>query len=316
MLFRNRSTPDSDRLIDAGVQLDMNVLLKQTKLSDSLLPLLSEGLLGPLLGHRSGPMKGSGLDFSELNHYQPGDDVRHIDWKLSSRKQSPFVRQYQEEKEQRFEIVVDQRVNMLFGSRAESKAVIAAKLAAQIGWQAIQQGDPCACTVLSGMGVQSGHSSRSMSRWLASLARLVECNQKLRASDQSEQEAILQCIESKLHTRCRGRHFYLISDFSGLEKQELHQDLLQALSALARHNSIRILFVFDELEYQFPELGFLPISDGVHHAEINSSDPDLHLALREAFAQRFQPLQELASREPNVQLLAFDGFMQYRGGLL
>ncbi len=316
MLFRGRSTPDSARLIEAGVQLDMNVLLKQAKLSDLLLPLLSEGILGPLLGHRSGPMKGSGLDFSELNHYQVGDDVRHIDWKLSSRKQTPFVRQYQEEKEQRFEILVDQRVNMLFGSRGASKAVVAAKLAAQIGWQAIQQGDPCACTILSGSGIQTGKSSRSLSSWLASLAALVECNQRLSAKDQAEQEWMLQCIEAMLQARYRGRHFYLISDFSGLEKQALHQGFLQALSALACHNSVRILFVFDELEYQFPELGFLPISDGVHHAEINSSDPSLHLALKEAFSRRLRPLQELVSREPNIRLLTFDGFMQFREGLL
>ncbi|MBB6520695.1 DUF58 domain-containing protein [Pseudoteredinibacter isoporae] len=316
MFFRARATLDAARLVKAGVQLDMDSLLKQAVLSDALLPLLFQGLLGPLLGHRSGPKKGSGLDFSELNHYQHGDDVRHIDWKLSSRKQTPFVRQYQEEKEQRFELIVDQRSPMLFGSRGASKAVVAAKLVAQIGWQAIQQGDPCACTIVSTSGIQQGKSSRSSNNWLSSLNRLVDCNQTLHASQPRKEALLVECLEELLQTRCRGRHIYLISDFSGLDKPELGKVLVQALSALARHNSVRVLFVFDELEYEFPRLGFLPISDGTHHAEINSSDPELSLALKDAFALRFHPLQQLALTEPNIQLLAFDGFMQYREGLL
>ncbi|GAA6150911.1 DUF58 domain-containing protein [Pseudoteredinibacter isoporae] len=316
MFSWGRSTPEAARLVDAGIQLDMDTLLKQAELSEALLSLLSQGLLGPLQGHRSGPQKGSGLDFSELAHYQPGDDVRHLDWKLSSRKQSPYVRHFQEEKEQCFDIVVDQRIDMLFGSQGESKAVVAARLAAQIGWRAIQQGDPCACSVVSVSGVYRGTSSRRLNHWFDSLAVLLEKNQQLQVSAEPQAESFCQCLEEMVQSRYRGHHVYLIGDFSGLEYPELRNECLQLLSALARHNSVRLLFVFDELEYRFPSLGFLPISDGVHHAEMNSSAPDLAPALKEAFDQRLKPLQQLAMDEPNIQLLAFDGFMRHREDLL
>ncbi|WP_299977463.1 DUF58 domain-containing protein [uncultured Pseudoteredinibacter sp.] len=316
MAIGNPNSPASKKLLEAGIQVDMEALIQQAAPSKSLMPLFLEGLLGPLLGHRSGSRKGSGLDFAELNHYQQGDDIRHVDWKLSSRKQSPYVRHYQEEKEQRFELLVDQGTSMLFGSLADSKAAVAAKLAAQIGWQAIHQGDPCSCSVVSSSETHWGHSSRSLQSWLQTLSDLQEINQNINARAEASDQLLSSCLEEMLDRRYRGRHIYIISDFMSLLAQEQNVRLQQQLQALSQHNSLRLIYIFDELERRFPEAGFLPISDGHHHAEINSSDPDLQLALQRTFLQRLHFLSDVASTLPNVQLLVFDCSLQYRGELL
>lgn len=304
-----------DRLVEAGVQVDMDALLAQAEPSEDVRALLSQGLLGPLLGHRNGVKKGSGLDFSELNHYQLGDDIRHIDWRLSNRKQTPFVRQYQEEKEQRFELVIDQRPSMLFGSLGESKATVAAKLGAQLGWQAIHQGDPCACSLLSSQILPRGQASRSLPSWLRCLNSMAECNQQISANDCSEKKLLLDCVEGYLQCRSRGRQIFLISDFADLDEPTTERSILQSLSFLAQHNSVRMLFIFDDLERSFPDAGFLPISDGVHHAEVNSSDQSLQDSLSQLFQSRVRSLLSLAANSENIEFLAFDGFMHFRGDI-
>lgn len=316
MAIGNAKSPASKKLLEAGIQVDMETLIHQSEPSKSLMPLFLEGLLGPLLGHRSGSRKGSGLDFAELNHYQQGDDIRHVDWKLSSRKQSPYVRHYQEEKEQRFELLVDQSASMLFGSLADSKAATAAKLAAQIGWQAIHQGDPCSCSVVSSSEVHRGRSSRSLQSWLQALSDLQKINQNISARAEVSDQLLSSCLEEMLNRRYRGRHIYIVSDFMSLLKEEQKIRLKQQLEALSQHNSLRLIYIFDELERSFPEAGFLPISDGYHHAEINSSDPDLQLALQRTFLQRLQFLSHIASSLPNIKLLPFDCALQYRGEFL
>ena len=75
-------------------------------------------------------LRGRGLSFEELRHYQPGDDVRLIDWRATARRGSAHVRVYNEERERPVLVVVDQRFPMFFGSRRAMKSVVAAELAA------------------------------------------------------------------------------------------------------------------------------------------------------------------------------------------
>ena len=71
----------------------------------------------------------------------PGDDVRTMDWKVTARTRSPHVRVYTEEKDRAVLLVVDQRINMFFGTRDKLKSVTAAELAALGAWRAVEVGD-------------------------------------------------------------------------------------------------------------------------------------------------------------------------------
>src|SRR5271156_6118780 len=85
-----------------------------------------------LFGRRASHVRGRGLDFEELRGYVAGDDVRSIDWRVTARTKKPYVRVYSEERDRPTMLVVDQRINMFFGSRRSMKSVVAAEVGAFI----------------------------------------------------------------------------------------------------------------------------------------------------------------------------------------
>ena len=86
-------------------------------------------------------VRGRGLAFEELRAISAGDDIRTIDWRVTARTGKPFVRVYDEEKDRPALILVDQRINMFFGSRLAMKSVAAAEVAALCAWRILTVGD-------------------------------------------------------------------------------------------------------------------------------------------------------------------------------
>src|SRR5690606_25655237 len=90
-----------------------------------------------LAGRHASRLRGRGLNFDEIRHYLPGDDIRQIDWKVTARTREPHSRIYTEERERPALMVVDQRLSMFFGSRRQLKSVTAAEAAALVAWRTI-----------------------------------------------------------------------------------------------------------------------------------------------------------------------------------
>ncbi len=85
--------------------------------------------------------KGQGMDFDEVRPYQPGDDVRQIDWNVSARQNAPFVKTFREERELTVMLIVDISGDKQFGTRSLLKAQLAAELGAVVAFSAIQNND-------------------------------------------------------------------------------------------------------------------------------------------------------------------------------
>ena len=83
-----------------------------------------------LSGRHGSRIRGRGLNFEEIRAYRPGDDVRTIDWKVTARMRSPHSRVFTEERDRPVLLLVDQRIDMFFGSRLYMKSVTAAEAAA------------------------------------------------------------------------------------------------------------------------------------------------------------------------------------------
>lgn len=90
-------------------------------------------------GNSRSIIKGRGLEFSDTRPYMYGDDSRFIDWRLTARKQTPYLKLFTEEKEQQVFIVCDLRGSMNFASRGQLKSHAAARLSALVGWSALLQ---------------------------------------------------------------------------------------------------------------------------------------------------------------------------------
>src|SRR5277367_4369344 len=114
-----------------------------------------------LFGRRASHVRGRGLDFEELRSYVSGDDVRSIDWRVTARMQKPYVRVYSEERDRPTMLVVDQRINMFFGSRVSMKSVVAAEVSALAAWRVFQQGDRIGAVVFNDDRTEKVRAHRS-----------------------------------------------------------------------------------------------------------------------------------------------------------
>jgi uncharacterized protein (DUF58 family) len=100
---------------------------------------------GKILATRSGGhlsrFRGRGMEFDESRVYQPGDDARNMDWRVTARAGTPHVKLFREERERPLWLLVDQGPSMRFGTRVAFKSVVAAQAAALLAWAAADRGD-------------------------------------------------------------------------------------------------------------------------------------------------------------------------------
>src|SRR5215471_9562186 len=134
-----------------------------------------------LFGRRASRVHGRGLDFEELRGYVAGDDVRSIDWRVTARAQKPYVRVYSEERDRPTLLVVDQRINMFFGSRRSMKSVVAAEVSALAAWRVFHQGDRVGAIVFNDDTSEEVRMRRSRQTVLRILDRICFQNHKLRS---------------------------------------------------------------------------------------------------------------------------------------
>jgi len=94
-----------------------------------------------LAGQYLSVFKGRGVEFADVRQYQPGDDVRAIDWNVSARMNEPYIKQFVEERDRTVMLVIDMSASGLFGSRSQSKREVAAEVAALVAFSAIKNND-------------------------------------------------------------------------------------------------------------------------------------------------------------------------------
>ena len=95
----------------------------------------------PFMGNYTSVFKGQGMQFSEIRPYHIGDDVRRIDWNITAKRQSPYVKVFDEERELTAIIMLDISGSQSFGSQAQSKRALASEIAALLGFSANQHND-------------------------------------------------------------------------------------------------------------------------------------------------------------------------------
>ncbi len=159
------------------ITLDELILLKADAHGYSFLP--RQPVHSLLAGRHASRLRGRGLAFEELRRYQPGDDVRSIDWRATARRGAAHVRVYSEERERPVLLVVDQRTPMFFGSRHAMKSVVAAQLAALSAWRTLRVGDRVGGIVFNEAELVEIRPKRSQTTVLRLLNEVVRFNQAL-----------------------------------------------------------------------------------------------------------------------------------------
>ncbi len=141
MANTKRQNLASNITLRGGAYTDIRDLIRLRYAVRELDSLTLPKSTNPLAGLLTSNFRGRGTDFAEVRVYQPGDDVRTIDWRVTARTQTPHTKVFQEEKERPVLILVDQSISMFFGSQVAFKSVIAAEAAALIAWTNLDRGD-------------------------------------------------------------------------------------------------------------------------------------------------------------------------------
>lgn len=237
--------------------------------------------------------KGRGMEFDETRLYQPGDDLRTIDWKVTARSGKPHTKIFREERERPVFISVDDRQAMHFATRGVFKSVLAAKLAALLAWTAEQHGDRIGGQIFSEQHCRELKPQNGRQAVLHFLHALVD-----RSVPDQQVSYTFEQILARLVKHVRpGSRVYLISDFRGLtEAAERH------LSRLSEHCDVVLFFVFDALEQNLPAKGRYRFTDGERDVVMDSADARRLTDYQQRFAERLQRLQTLARKE-KLQLI-------------
>ncbi|MGK0674091.1 MAG: DUF58 domain-containing protein [Halothiobacillaceae bacterium] len=239
-------------------------------------------------GEQASPYQGPGLDFTDLRPYQPGDDVRRIDWRVSARLQKPFVRVYAEARQAVTWVVLDRGPSMRFGTRVRLKAAQAARLAALVLGGAERAQDALALTLLDGEAhtTQPPRSGRTpLHAALEALRAACPPRKETTPSHWSEALAELEL------TLPQGARLWLISDFMGLTHED--EVLLERLAARAE---LTLCPIEDASERELPKLGRVHLQTVAGTIELDTASHALRTAYSEARATHFKRLEALTDR--------------------
>ena len=230
--------------------------------------------------------KGRGMEFDEARLYQPGDDIRSIDWRVTARTGKTHTKMFREERERPVFISVDNRLAMHFATRGVFKSVLATKLAGLLAWAADYHGDRI------GGQIFSEHECRELKPQNGTHAVLRFLNALVKPQNPIDKAFTLDQVLARLNQHARpGSLVYIISDFRGINEQaETH------IAKLSEHCEVVLIFIYDPLESSLPAKGRYRFTDDERDVVIDTSDQQQLLSYQQRFDQRLQRLELLAKK--------------------
>src|SRR5579884_3416216 len=236
-----------------------------------------EDLLG---GEYHSVFKGTGIAFEDVREYQPGDDIRTIDWNVSARMGHPFVKRFVEERELTVVLVVDCSASQQFGTRLQQKREVAAELAAVIAFSAISNNDKVGLLQLTDR-VEKFVPPRKGIRHVLRLIRDILFFQPERRGT-CLREA-LDYLNRVLHRRTI---VFLLSDF-------LDREYEKSLKRTGRRHDLVAVRISDPREEDLPPLGLLELEDAEtgERVLLDTGSRAVRTAYAEAARRRREALQ-------------------------
>ncbi len=235
--------------------------------------------------------RGRGMEFDESRPYQPGDDPRSIDWRVTARSTTAYTKLFREERERPVLVVVDLRSNMHFATRGCFKSVNASRAAALISWAAYHRGDR-----LGGL-IFGDTTHRELKPTLGRRAALRFVHQLAEHPDWTNRgipkgsDPFAQAMSSLRRVARPGSLVVVISDFIGFDRAAQSY-----LSSVARHNEVLAVFMNDPLERKLPPPGRYRIVSPDDELAIDTYAAAARRDYEHEFAERSQVLEAFCHR--------------------
>jgi len=199
-------------------------------------------------GEYHSAFKGRGMAFSEVREYNPGDDIRTIDWNVTARFHHPYIKVFQEERELTVILLVDVSRSESFGTRTQFKKDLITELCAVIAFSALQNNDKIGVIFFSDKIEKFIPPKKGKSHILRIIRELIEFEPESRGTDISEALKYLNNVVKKRSI------VFMMSDF-------IADDFENALKIAGRKHDTIALRIYDKFEAEPPDLGIVRISD-------------------------------------------------------
>ncbi|GAA4405830.1 DUF58 domain-containing protein [Nibrella viscosa] len=238
--------------------------------------------------------KGTGLEFSDLRSYQYGDDVRAIDWNVSSKGHGTFVKVFREEKDQTVFFVVDVSASQEVGSQQRSKLDTTREVCGVLAMSAIREASHVGMYCFSDQKEKYIKPSNTLKQGYQLIMTL------FKLKPESVKTNLNDALLFTLNVLKRRSVVILLSDF--IDQQYEH-----SLKALARKHDLVVIHMYDKREVDLPALGIIPVYDAESRRTVwvNTSSRSLRQNLRTSFEQNRARLDRLC-KQYKANYLALD----------
>jgi len=255
--------------------MSANDLLKKVRKIEIKTRALSHQIFA---GEYHSAFKGRGMAFSEVREYQYGDDVRNMDWNVTARMRSPYVKVFEEERELTVVLLVDVSRSRLFGTVGKSRKDMLAEIAAVLSFSAIINNDKVGALFFSDKVEKFIPPKKGRSHLLHIIREIIEFEPSTDGTDISE---ALRYLTNAIKKKCTA---FLLSDMIDVnaDGSPRYEDALKI--AVNRHD-LSVIEVYDPRERNIPDVGLVHIKDSEtgQAAWVNTSDKKMRLAYEEWF---------------------------------
>ncbi|NCN43488.1 MAG: DUF58 domain-containing protein [Piscirickettsiaceae bacterium CG_4_9_14_3_um_filter_43_564] len=236
-------------------------------------------------GEQASRYLGSGMEYEESRLYQPGDEVRRLNWRLMARTGQAYTKLFQEERQEGWVVILDQRPSMRFGTQSQLKVTQATRVAGFFAWQAEQSNLPFAAVALGetvrNSAILEGRSTYA--RFMDFAA--VPCPPLAIEQGPQLEDELLDCQ----HRLKAGDRLLIISDF-----KDLTERALQLLAALQAKVMVKAILIYDPVEKQLPAISGMSLhalsGEGQLKSLTSEQQQAYHAWAADYFAEKHQQL--------------------------
>lgn len=218
--------------------------------------------LSQFAGNYTSSFKGQGMEFDEVRNYAEGDDMRSIDWRVTARLDEMFVKVFRQEKQRNVLICVDKNSYMNFGTRVTFKNVLAAKVAAIIGFAANKNSDKVGFYVFGDVKNRFAYFKPNLSKASILKGLKLLCS----GSDDGENYSIDGAIFNLKRLEVSPSIIFIISDFRGI-----NEVFEKNLYLIAKKAEVVFINISDESDYFIPDVGRIILKQGSRRYLLNTS---------------------------------------------
>ncbi len=238
--------------------------------------------------------RGRGMEFDESRPYQPGDDPRSIDWRVTARSTTAYTKLFREERERPVLVVVDLRANMHFATQGCFKSVNASRAAALLSWAAHHRGDRLGGLIFGDTThreLKPRLGRQAALRYLHELVNHPDWAHRERGSDEHAELPLTQAMSALRRVARPGSLVVILSDFVGFGTPARSY-----LSGVARHNEVLAVFLNDPLERHLPPPGRYRLVAQDEELAIDTVAKPARQDYRRAFEERLASLEGFCQR--------------------